>query len=247
MDRVEAREVSKLYGRQRALWRVSVTLTRGRTLALLGPNGSGKTTLLDLFSTLSRPTSGEMRFGDLPPERSREARGQIGLLSHAALTYGELTGLENVTFYGELHHVERPAVQAARLLDELGLGEAMNRAARTYSRGMLQRLGLARALIGRPALVLLDEPFTGLDRASTQRVIERVRALVAEGAMVLMISHELATSAELADEVVILARGQVVARHEGRTTAEALRHLYATHAEADALKPGASPAAEVPR
>ncbi len=241
LDRVEAREVSKLYGRQRALWRVSMTLTRGRAVALLGPNGSGKTTLLDLFSTLSRPTSGEMFFGELPPERSREARGRIGLLSHAALTYGDLTGLENVTFYAELHRIAQPEAEADRLLGELGLADAARRPARTYSRGMLQRLGLARALIGRPSLVLLDEPFTGLDRASTERVVERVKALVGEGAMVLMISHELATAAELADEVVILFRGQVAARHEGRTTPDALRALYAEHAEARAAVAGTAP------
>lgn len=234
LERVEAREVSKLYGRQRALWRVSLTLTPGRTVALLGPNGSGKTTLLDLFSTLSRPTSGEMLFGSLPPERSRDARGRIGLLSHAPLTYGDLTGLENVRFYAELHRIEQPEACSARLLGELGLAEAMGRPARTYSRGMLQRLGLARALIGRPSLVLLDEPFTGLDRASTERVVERVRALVAEGAMVLMISHELGTAAELADQVVILFRGQVAAQHHGRTSEPELRRLYAQHAEARA-------------
>jgi ABC-type multidrug transport system ATPase subunit len=180
-----------------------------------------------------------MRFGGLPPERAREARGHIGLLSHAALVYSDLSGLENVAFYAALHRIAQPEAEAARLLDELGLAEAMRRPARTYSRGMLQRLGLARALVGRPSLVLLDEPFTGLDRASTARVVDRVRALAAEGAMVLMISHELATTADLADACVILARGQVVARQQGRTTVEHLRQLYAEHAESTATGTGA--------
>src|SRR6185436_8269759 len=152
MDRVEAREVSKIFGRHRALHKVSLALERGRVTALLVPNGSGKTTLLSLFSTLSRPTSGTMHFGDLPPERAKEVRGRIGLLSHAALSYGDLTGLENVVFFARLYGRTGAAAEAEarKLLLEFGLDEAMHRAAKTYSRGMTQRLGLARALIGTP-------------------------------------------------------------------------------------------------
>jgi len=243
LERVEAQDVSKLYGRQRALWKVSLAIEKGRTVALLGPNGSGKTTLLDLFSTLSRPTSGEMRFGTLAPKDARLARGRIGILSHAALTYGDLSARENVIFYGRLHHLEDPEGDAVRLLTELGLEEAMDRLARTFSRGMLQRLGLARALIGRPQLVLLDEPFTGLDRASTERVIERIHVLKAQGAMVLMISHDLATTAALADEVVLLLRGQKVAHHQGALDTDALRTFYADHAERPRADPSERPRA----
>src|SRR5687768_11982398 len=102
LDRVEARDVSKIFDRQRALAKVSLTIEAGRVIGLLGPNGSGKTTLLSLFSTLARPTYGTMHFGTLPPERAKDARGAIGLLSHAALSYGDLTGLENVTFFAKL-------------------------------------------------------------------------------------------------------------------------------------------------
>ncbi len=232
LDRAEARAVSKLHGRQRALSRVSLTLVAGRVMALLGPNGAGKTTLLGLFSTLSTPSAGTMHFGELPPERAREARGAIGLVSHAALTYGELSGLENVTFFGRLAGIPSPEVEARRLLEEFGLDEALDRPARTYSRGMLQRLGLARALIGRPSLVLLDEPFTGLDRASTEAVLERVRRLRDEGAMVLMVSHDMETTAALADEAAFLVRGRLVHHHRGALDAAALRALYAAQTEA---------------
>jgi heme exporter protein A len=233
MDRVEAREVSKIFGRHRALSRVSLALEAGRVTALLGPNGSGKTTLLTLFSTLSRPTSGTMHFGALPPDRAKEARGTIGLLSHSALSYGDLSGLENVAFFGRLYRRTGSVEAEARaLLVEFGLEEAMSRPAKTYSRGMIQRLGLARALIGRPSLVLLDEPFTGLDRASTAKVIERVHQLRREGAIVLVVSHDMATTAELADEVAILQRGKLVHLHHGRLDAEQMRAKYAEHAEA---------------
>lgn len=230
-DRVEAREVSKIFGRHRALHKVSVTLERGRVTALLGPNGSGKTTLLSLFSTLSVPTSGTMHFGELPPARAKDARGHIGLVSHAALVYGDLSGIENVAFFGRLYGVVRAEEEARRLLGEFGLEEAIDRPAKTYSRGMLQRLGLARALIGRPSLVLLDEPFTGLDRASSRRVIDRVHAMRAEGAMVLLVSHDMATTAELADEAVVLVRGKLALHHRGRLNADELRDRYASVAE----------------
>ena len=230
-DRAEAREVSKIYERQRALSRVSLTLRPGVVTALLGPNGAGKTTLLWLFSTLSAPSSGTMHFGDLPPEQAKEARGKIGLLSHSALTYGDLTAAENVAFFGRLYGLADAEAEARRLLVELGLEEAMDRPAKTFSRGMLQRLGLARALIGQPQLVLLDEPFTGLDRASTRTVIGRIEALRAAGAMVLMVSHDMETTAELADEQVVLVRGKLALHHQGRLSAEALRETYAGAAE----------------
>ncbi len=227
MKRVEAREVTKIYGRHRALCQVNLTLTPGKVTALLGPNGSGKTTLLMLFSTLCRPTSGEMLFGDLPAKKAAEARGQIGLVSHAPLSYGDLTGLENVSFFAKLYGAENPTKTAEALLTEFGLERAMNRASSTYSRGMLQRLGLARALAGKPTLVLLDEPFTGLDRKSTRTVIDRVKTLRDDGAMVLMISHDHNVAAELADETVILLRGKLAKHHEGHLSAEQMRATYA--------------------
>jgi heme exporter protein A len=200
-------------------------------MGLLGPNGAGKTTLLWLFSTLSSPTSGTMHFGDLPPERAREARGHIGLLSHASLSYGDLTALENVAFFGGLYGAADPEREARRLLVDFGLEEAMHRPAKTFSRGMLQRLGLARALVGTPSLVLLDEPFTGLDRHSTRTVIERIGMLRGAGAMVLMISHDMETTAELADDVTVLVRGKLAFQHAGRQSADELRNLYADAVE----------------
>lgn len=234
LESAEARGVSKVFGRQRALHQVDLKLTPGRVTALLGPNGSGKTTLLSLFSTLSRPTSGTMHFGQLPPERAKEARGAIGLLSHHAMAYGDLSALENVTFYARLYQTEEPRARAEALLREFGLEDAMHRPASTFSRGMLQRLGLARALVGSPSLVLLDEPFTGLDQRSITRVVENVRALRDTHAMVLLVSHDLGIVAELADEAVLLARGRVRHQLSGWTGGDALRAAYAEHAEAAA-------------
>lgn len=226
-ETAEARNVTKIYGAHRALHKVTLTVKKGRVTGLLGPNGAGKTTLLWLFSTLSKPSAGTMHFGALPPERAKEARASIGLLSHASLTYGDLSGHENVTFFGRLYGSSDPNSEATALLTEFGLEDAMHRPAKTYSRGMTQRLGLARALIGRPSLVLLDEPFTGLDRASTETVIDRIGRLRDQGAMVLMISHDMETTAALADEVAILRRGKLAHQHDGRLDSPALRTLYA--------------------
>ncbi|MBI4817357.1 MAG: ABC transporter ATP-binding protein [Deltaproteobacteria bacterium] len=230
--RAESRNVSKIYGRHRALHKVSVTLERGRVTALLGPNGSGKTTLLSLFSTLSRPTSGTMHFDDLPPAKAKLARGAIGLLSHAALTYGELSARENVALFGRLSGTTNPEETATKLLLEFGLEDAMDRPARTFSRGMLQRLGLARALVSNPSLVLLDEPFTGLDRASTERVVTKVAELRDAGAIVLLVSHDLGITAELADDVAILVRGKLAHRQAGRLGTDGFRDLYTSVVEA---------------
>ncbi|MBI2376213.1 MAG: ABC transporter ATP-binding protein [Deltaproteobacteria bacterium] len=232
LERAESRNVSKIYGRHRALHKVSLTLVAGRVTALLGPNGSGKTTLLSLFSTLSRPSSGTMHFGELPPEKSKLARGAIGLLSHASLSYGELSAKENVAFFGRLAGIRDPYDAARRLLVEFGLEDAMDRPARTFSRGMLQRLGLARALVSNPSLVLLDEPFTGLDRASAARVVEKVAELRDAGAIVLLVSHDLGITAELADDAAILVRGKLAHRHEGRLGPDAFRALYTDAVEA---------------
>ncbi len=226
MKFAKAEKVSKIYGRHRALHQVSLALEPGSVTALLGPNGAGKSTLLWIFSTLSQPTSGELFLGDLPPHRAKEARGSIGLLSHSSLSYGDLTALENVSFYARLYGEKAPEEAAAKLLCEFGLEKALHRQAKTFSRGMTQRLGLARALVGTPELVLLDEPFTGLDRASTQTVVERIKALRDQGAMVLMISHDMATSAILADRQAILRRGRLISLHEQSLSLEALRTHY---------------------
>lgn len=229
--RAEARRVSKIYGRHRALHKVDLVLEAGTVTGLLGPNGAGKTTLLSLFSTLSKPSQGTMHLGDHPPKRASDARGQIGLLSHAPLTYGDLSALENIAFYARFYGVQRPEEASRALLSAFGLTEAMHRPAKAFSRGMRQRLGLARALVGRPSLVLLDEPFTGLDRASKEGVLDRVNALREWGAIVLVVSHDLSATATLADRTVVLRRGKVCGRHEGRLGPNDLRAFYAEVAE----------------
>ncbi len=239
LTRVAARKLGKRYGEHRALAGVDVELEAGRVCALLGPNGAGKSTLLGILSTLVRATSGDVTYfeGDAARTSDDRLRREIGVLAHASLCYGELTAIENLVFFAGLYAVADPDRRADALCDEVGLDrKARHRIARTYSRGMMQRLALARALLAGPSLLLLDEPFTGLDRGGALALGERLGRAKAEGAIVLVVTHDLEAIAGVTDHVVVLRRGQL-ARVErkatptdGFTYAE-LRELYHRHAE----------------
>jgi heme exporter protein A len=235
LSRVAVRKVGKRFGQHRALANVDVELAAGEVCALLGPNGAGKSTLLGILSTLVRPSSGDVSYhqGDAAVAADDRLRREIGLLAHSSLCYGELTAVENLVFFGGLYGVADPKARATALLDQVGLEEkARDRPARTYSRGMMQRLALARALVAEPSLLLLDEPFTGLDRGGALSLGTRLGQARAEGAIVLVITHDLEAIAEVTDHVVVLRRGQVahVERKRGFSYSE-LRDLYHAHAD----------------
>jgi ABC-type multidrug transport system ATPase subunit len=147
--------LSKRFGDKRVLGGLDLEVPRGGFVVLTGPNGSGKTTLLRLCAGLAAPTGGELEIG-VP-------RGQIGFLGHAPLVYGELTGLENLDLYGRLYRLPERRERAGAMLERFGLWRARNERAGMYSRGMLQRLALCRTFLHDPDLLLLDEPFDGLD------------------------------------------------------------------------------------
>jgi len=233
-DRVVCRELGKSYGRTRALSKFSLELPAGKVTALIGTNGAGKSTLLSILSTLSVPDTGELRYGELSHEEAaRSARGSIGLVSHAALVYPQLSARENLHFFAALHGIKKVEERADAQLEAVGLiPAAWDRPAGTYSRGMLQRLALARALISDPKLLLLDEPFTGLDREASTRLVEIVKAARSAGKIILLVSHDLDLCAGLADRFAILSRGRL--RHVCETTLDAptLADLYRTHTAA---------------
>jgi heme exporter protein A len=233
IDSVEARGLTKVYGRQRALAGVSLTLKRGEAVALLGPNGAGKSTLVSILSTLLPPSTGELQFGGRPAREDDALRGAIGVIAHESLCYGDLSGRENLVFFARLYDVAAPARRADELLDRVGLDAgAAGRPARTYSRGMLQRLAVARALVHAPDLLLLDEPFTGLDRAG----VEKLGAILADersrGAMLVVVTHDFDAVAGLVDRVIVLARGKIArdvpapARAATGAPGHALAELY---------------------
>jgi heme exporter protein A len=201
--------------------------------ALLGHNGAGKTTLLGIVSTLVRPSGGTVEY------RARgeavtggEVRRQIGMLAHSSLCYAELTARENLELTAGLYDADGSPRTIDAALDRVGLEpRARERASRTYSRGMLQRLALARALLTRPSLLLLDEPFTGLDRGGALALGEQLGELKQQGTIVVVVTHDLEAIAGRTDHVAILRRGSLVFEERGEAYSyEALKDLYHRHA-----------------
>ncbi len=232
IERVEIKKVGKRYGSERALHGVSLELAAGKTCALLGHNGAGKTTLLGILSTLVRPSDGSVAYATGgKPLIGDAVRREIGLLAHASLCYGELSARENLALFGSLYEVPHDRAAIDALLDRVGLEpRARDREARTYSRGMVQRLALARALLSKPSLVLLDEPFTGLDRGGALQLGEQLGALRDSGAIVVVVTHDLEAIAGRTDHVAILSRGRLVLEERGAFDYDALKDLYHRHA-----------------
>ena len=208
----EARSVSRRYGAVAALDRVDLTLRPGERILLLGKNGAGKTTLLRVAATLLRPTTGSVRhFGTGTSEAERIAvRGRIGYLAHGSLLYDDLTVAGNLRFHAGLHGLSDPAARVGAALDEVGLSDRADDPAGTLSRGLQQRLSAARAFLHRPRLLLLDEPFTGLDRAGVARLRAILADRLGEAGGCLLATHDLVSAWPLVGRVVVLDGGRIV-------------------------------------
>jgi heme exporter protein A len=201
------RDVDTFYGRLQALHGVSLDVPNGSVVAILGANGAGKSTLLRVLSTLERPRRGDVLWQGRAADA--EARRGIGLVAHESLCYADLSARENLRFFGNLYGVTEVGTRVDGLLARVALEHAADRPARTYSRGMLQRLSVARALVHAPSLLLLDEPFTGLDR---QGVVVLARLLAEEkarGVAMVVVSHDLPAIAALVDRALVLERGKI--------------------------------------
>jgi len=203
--------VSRHFGRRRALSRVTLSANRGDILGLLGPNGAGKSTLIAILATLAAPSAGEVRFGEHPARAlGAGLRVRIGLLAHELHLYPELSARENLAFFAELYGLDRRTVVAAAL-ERAGLHERADDPIAGFSRGMRQRLALERALLHDPRLVLLDEPFTGLDDRAVGLVSDRLRRLAAGGAIVVLATHDLDLADGLVTRVAVVREGRLIA------------------------------------
>ena len=223
-DNVSVEDVSRHYGRRKAVARVSFEARSGTILGLLGPNGAGKSTLLSMLATLLRPTSGRITYGSLDPltDGSR-LRARIGVLGHDLFLYPELTAMENLAFFAGLYQLPDPSAAATAALARAGLSERARDPVGSLSRGMRQRVALERALIQQPRLVLLDEPFTGLDDASAAMLTARLRELRDNGAAVVVATHDLDIADGLLDVAVFLRDGRVA---ESIAQPAGLRSIY---------------------
>jgi len=236
IDAVVIRGLTKRYGHHRALAGIDLELRSGSMCALLGPNGAGKSTLIGIVSTLVRPSSGEVAFraGRASLPAGGPLRRLIGILAHDSFLYGELTAEENLRLYARLYGVADGIDRAAALLDEVSLdGEARRRPVRTYSRGMVQRVALARAMLHDPRVLLLDEPFTGLDRSGSAALARTLAAAVERGVVMVVVTHDLEALAGMADHVAVLRRGRLEhdARQPGGYSYAELKELYHRHAD----------------
>ena len=190
------------FGRLQALDDIAFTLAAGDTLAVFGPNGAGKTTLLRVLAGLIRPHAGTVSIAG-------GARA-VGWIGHAALLYGHLTVRENLRFWGALYSVPDADARAAAVLDRLGLGTRADQPVRTLSRGLLQRAAIARALLHDPTVLLLDEPFTGLDLAAAAELTGLLREYAAGGRAMVIATHNVEEGAELATHVAFQRAGRFV-------------------------------------
>lgn len=202
--------VTKSYGGIDAIRDATYSLKAGETIALVGHNGAGKTTMIKLMLGLIHPSAGAVQvLGDDPAAGQFAARRRLGYLPEHVSFNMALTGAETLAFYARLKSA--PKADIARLLDHVGLTDAAGRRVGTYSKGMRQRLGLAQALLGSPAVLLLDEPTTGLDPALRQHFYDLLETMRAEGATILMSSHALTELESKVDRVIIANRGRVIA------------------------------------
>jgi len=221
---VEVEHLARHYGEREALSGVSLSLGQGQTLAVLGPNGAGKTTLLRILASLLRPHAGEVRVLEQRlPEESWRVRGRVGLLAHEPMLYRSLSAEENLRFHARLHAVEPERV--AELLEALSLSERAREPLRMLSRGMVQRVAIARTVLHEPELLLLDEPYANLDPAALELVGPLIGA--ESGRTRVLCSHDPAGALAEADVVLGLRDGYVdVQGPAGEVSVQELEDLY---------------------
>jgi heme ABC exporter ATP-binding subunit CcmA len=208
MSAVAIEGVWKYYGDFPALRDISLEAEAGSCLALIGRNGAGKTTLLRIVGGFSRPGKGQIRILGTPP-RETATRRNIGFLGHGIAVYDELSALENLVLYAKLYGLDKPRQKALEWLEHTGLERVRDGLVREFSRGMRQRLAVARAFLHDPSVLLLDEPFTALDDRAIAVLQRLLREGLAQGKTIVMSTHQLREALELASHVALLNRGQV--------------------------------------
>ena len=213
---IDVRRLVKTFGWKPVLRGLDFHVEPGEFVALLGPNGAGKTTFLRILASLSRPSMGDVTIGGYRlPGQAAAVRRILGVVSHQPLLYGDLNAEENLRFFGRLYGVPRLEARLGEVLEMVGLSARRRDLVRQYSRGMQQRLAIGRAVLHEPEIMLFDEPHTGLDQEASQMLDGVLRQVAARGRTVVMTSHDLLRSAELATRVDILSRGVIAASYPG--------------------------------
>ena len=209
MNRLSVVDVARHYGRRKALSQISFTCDAGEIVGLLGPNGAGKSTLLNVLATLVTPSKGSIEYGGATGGGAA-VRASIGMLGHDLFLYPELTARENLTFFAQLYGVKDVAGTVTAALKQAGLSDRADDFVSSFSRGMRQRVALERALLHDPKLILLDEPFTGLDQASTAALVARLQERQRAGCLIVLATHDLDVAEGLLSRSIYLKDGRIV-------------------------------------
>jgi heme exporter protein A len=228
---VHLKGVVKHFGIITALRGIDLELKRGCCLGIFGPNGAGKTTLLRILATLARPSAGTVHIAGYDAvQEGEKVRPLLGVLSHRTFLYGHLTAYENLQFYGRMFGLKKLAERITEVLQVVDLVTYAHQLVRTYSRGMQQRLAIARAILHYPQLLLLDEPYTGLDKHAVSRLHDLIVRLHAESCTIIMSTHDLHRGLDLYDEIAIQCRGKIVYRGPSlETDVQEFEQLYSAY------------------
>ena len=222
---VEAKGIRKTYGHFPALRKVDLNVPQGLSVTLFGRNGAGKTTFLKIAATLAKPSNGSLSICGADIEKEpEEARRSIGLLSHNTYVYRDLTPRENLAFFSKLYGLDQTQDEIDGLIERVGLGRRRNDPVRSFSRGLLQRAGIARVMLHNPRVLLLDEPYTGLDANAVEILNRMLDEAVGEGRTVLLTTHDLELGLRGANHVHIIDRGTIV--HSGEAADPGVREAY---------------------
>jgi heme exporter protein A len=208
---IEIKKLTKQADNKLILRGVDLSIKKGETVAILGPNGAGKSTLLKVLATLIKPTSGQVMVNGLELRNNQRAIKEIlGYLPHSSLLYDHYSPLENLVFFGNIYGVKDVEPKARKLVKDVGLSFFLNEPVKNFSRGMIQRIAIARAIIHDPEVLLLDEPHTGLDQGAISILNNVILSMKEKGTTTLMVTHDFKQAAEICDRVIIVKNGKIV-------------------------------------
>lgn len=208
---IEIKKLTKQADNKLILRGINLSIKKGETVAILGPNGAGKSTLLKVIATLIKPSSGQVHINGLDLKKNgTNIKKLMGYLPHSSLLYEHYSPLENLVFFGNLYGVKGIEQKAIDLVKQVGLSFFLNEPVKNFSRGMIQRIAIARAIVHDPELLLLDEPHTGLDQGAISILNEVIVSMKNKGATTLMVTHDFKQAAEICDRIIIIKSGKVV-------------------------------------
>ncbi len=226
---IAVRELSRSFGNQRVLKGIDLDINRRESVVIFGPNGAGKTTLIKILATIMNPSSGRITVNGLDlRENALEIRRLIGIVTHQTFLYGNLTARENLEFYARMYDIPDRRDRIEELVEMVGMAHRMDHRVSTFSRGMQQRLSIARALLHRPAIMLLDEPETGLDQAANDMLWKALRHYEGGAPTIVLTTHSLERGLEQCHRLLILVEGQIAFQGSNLGLDE-LKRIYRKH------------------